>query len=113
MIVPVLLATIYSYHFLRDTHGSFVHDRSEKKLDRLNTVLQENIAGVRLVKAFVHADHEGERFAAGERGLHQPQYPRGMRFMAVLSPAMSIFVNIGIVLVDLGRKASRRRSGRV
>ncbi|MDD5100430.1 MAG: ABC transporter permease, partial [Syntrophales bacterium] len=34
----------------------------QRKLDGLNTVLQENIAGVRLVKSFVRADFEGERF---------------------------------------------------
>jgi ATP-binding cassette subfamily B multidrug efflux pump len=34
----------------------------QQKLDGLNTVLQENVAGVRLVKSFVRADFEGERF---------------------------------------------------
>jgi ATP-binding cassette subfamily B protein len=30
----------------------------QRRLDRLNTVIQENLAGVRLVKAFVRADYE-------------------------------------------------------
>ena len=34
----------------------------QQKLDRLNTVLQENVSGVRLVKAFVRASFEGQRF---------------------------------------------------
>ncbi|MCB0232298.1 MAG: ABC transporter ATP-binding protein, partial [Anaerolineae bacterium] len=34
----------------------------QQKLDRLNTVLQENIAGVRVVKAFVRDEHEARRF---------------------------------------------------
>jgi ATP-binding cassette subfamily B protein len=70
----------------------------QKKLDQLNTVLQENIAGVRLVKAFVRADHEAERFAKTNEG-YADRNTRVMRFMATLSPAMSIFVNIGIVIV--------------
>ena len=41
----------------------------QQKLDRLNTVLQENIAGARLVKAFVRADHEGERFETANQDL--------------------------------------------
>ncbi len=41
----------------------------QQKLDRLNTVLQENIAGARLVKAFVRADFEGERFEAANEDL--------------------------------------------
>jgi ATP-binding cassette subfamily B protein len=70
----------------------------QKKLDRLNTVLQENIAGVRLVKAFVRADHEGERFAKTNED-YADRNISVMRFMATLSPAMSIFVNIGMVIV--------------
>ena len=97
MIVPVLLATIILIIFFVTRMGPLFMT-VQRKLDRLNTVLQENIAGVRLVKAFVCADHEGERFAAANedytnRNIHV------MRFMAVLSPAMSIFVNLGIVLV--------------
>jgi len=97
MIVPVLLATILLIIFFVTRMGPLFMT-VQRKLDRLNTILQENIAGVRLVKAFVRADHEGERFAAANedytnRNIHV------MRFMAVLSPAMSIFVNIGIVLV--------------
>ena len=33
----------------------------QKRLDKLNTVLQENLAGVRVVKAFVKQDHEAHR----------------------------------------------------
>ena len=34
----------------------------QEKLDAVNSVLQENISGVRVVKAFVRAVHENERF---------------------------------------------------
>jgi len=37
---------------------------AQQKLDRLNTVLQENIAGVQVVKAFVRADFEAQQFEA-------------------------------------------------
>jgi ATP-binding cassette subfamily B protein len=51
-----------------------------------------------VVKAFVRADHEAERFAKTNEG-YADRNTRVMRFMATLSPAMSIFVNIGIVIV--------------
>jgi ATP-binding cassette, subfamily B, multidrug efflux pump len=70
----------------------------QQKLDRLNTVLQENIAGARLVKAFVRADHEGSRFGAANEEL-TGQSVRAMRFMSTLSPALTICINIGMVLV--------------
>jgi ATP-binding cassette, subfamily B, multidrug efflux pump len=70
----------------------------QTRLDRLNTVLQENIAGVRLVKAFVRAGHEKERFATANA-----EYTAGSiqvtQFMSTLAPLLTVFVNIGIVVV--------------
>lgn len=97
MIVPVLLATSIVIVFFVSRMGPLFMT-VQKKLDRLNTVLQENIAGVRLVKAFVRADHEAERFAEANED-YTGRNIRVMRFMATLSPAMSVFVNIGMVIV--------------
>jgi ATP-binding cassette, subfamily B, multidrug efflux pump len=97
MIVPVLLATILVIIFFITRMGPLFMT-VQKKLDRLNSVLQENIAGVRLVKAFVRARFEDERFAQANEDYTQRNI-RVMRFMAVLSPSMSIFVNIGMVMV--------------
>ena len=70
----------------------------QQKLDWLNTVLQENIAGVRLVKAFVRADHEGERFeTANEELTHETT--RVMQLMSTMTPALTIFINLGVVVV--------------
>jgi len=97
MVMPVLLATTVIIIFFVSRMGPLFMT-VQKKLDRLNTVLQENIAGVRLVKAFVRADHEGERFAKTNED-YADRNISVMRFMATLSPAMSIFVNIGMVIV--------------
>ena len=70
----------------------------QQKLDRLNTVLQENIAGARLVKAFVRADREGARFGAANEDL-TVRSVRALRFMSTLSPALTGCINIGMVLV--------------
>jgi ATP-binding cassette, subfamily B, multidrug efflux pump len=97
MVMPVLLATTIVIVFFVSRMGPLFMT-VQKKLDRLNTVLQENIAGVRLVKAFVRADREAERFATTNED-YTDHSVRVMRFMATLSPSMSIFVNIGIVIV--------------
>ena len=96
-ILPVLLGTIAVIIFFVSRMGPLFMT-VQKKLDRLNTVLQENIAGVRLVKAFVRAEYEGERFAEANED-YADRNIRVMRFMATLSPAMSVFVNIGMVVV--------------
>jgi ATP-binding cassette subfamily B protein len=61
-------------------------------------VLQENIAGARLVKAFVRADFEGKRFEAANENFTSHS-ARVMRVMSTMTPALTICVNIGMVIV--------------
>lgn len=68
------------------------------KLDKLNTILQENIAGVRVVKAFERSGYEGERFYASNQDFTDSNI-RVMQFVSTLGPVLSAFVNIGIVAV--------------
>jgi ATP-binding cassette, subfamily B, multidrug efflux pump len=70
----------------------------QQKLDRLNSVLQENIAGARVVKAFVRADFESQRFETANEGFTDRSV-QVMRFMSTMSPALTVFVNIGMVIV--------------
>ncbi len=70
----------------------------QQRLDRLNMVLQENIAGVRLVKAFVRAGYEGERFNVANEDFTNLTI-RVMQFMETMSPVLNFFVNIGVVVV--------------
>lgn len=70
----------------------------QQKLDRLNTILQENIAGARLVKAFVRADYENERFESANDDLSEKTI-NVMQFMSTMTPVLTVFINIGLVLV--------------
>jgi len=70
----------------------------QQRLYQLNNVLQENITGVRLVKAFVRAQYEGNRFEQANEAFTD-QSVRVMRFMATMSPALTALVNVGIVAV--------------
>jgi len=97
MVMPVLLVTFVVIVFFVTRMGPLFLVVL-KKLDRLNTVLQENIAGVRLVKAFVREEYEGERFAEVNED-YTDQNIRVMRFMATLFPLMGVLVNIGMVIV--------------
>ena len=67
----------------------------QARLDRLNQVLQENLAGVRVVKAFVRADHEKARFDDANTALAD-QTVRVMRLLALLLPTMTLILNLGI-----------------
>ena len=70
----------------------------QQRLDRLNTVLQENISGARLVKSFVRADYEGQRFEVANEDLTHNTITV-MQFMSAMSPVLTVFINVGMVLV--------------
>jgi ATP-binding cassette subfamily B protein len=96
-IVPLLLVTAVIIVFFSIKMEPLFRI-VQQKLDRLNTVLQENIAGARLVKAFVRGEHEAERFKDANKELTD-ETVRVMQFMSSMSPLLTIFINIGVVLV--------------
>jgi ATP-binding cassette, subfamily B, multidrug efflux pump len=70
----------------------------QQRLDRLNTILQENISGVRVVKAFVRAENETQRFEVGNEAYTEYNV-RVMQFLSTMGPILSACVSIGIVVV--------------
>ncbi len=70
----------------------------QQKLDRLNTVLQENIAGARVVKAFVRARHEADRFERANEDFTERNI-RVTQLMSTLSPILNLALNVGVVIV--------------
>jgi ATP-binding cassette subfamily B multidrug efflux pump len=96
-ISPLLLVTLILIVFFVSRMGN-LFQAALQKLDRLNTILQENIAGVRVVKAFVRAKYEARKFADSNEDYTE-RNTKVMRLMATMGPAMSICVNVGIVLV--------------
>jgi ATP-binding cassette subfamily B protein len=70
----------------------------QEKLDNLNTVMQENLAGVRVVKAFVRTEYEEQRFGDTNDDLMNHTI-RAARTMAVTRPIMMIVINLGVVAV--------------
>lgn len=68
------------------------------KIDRLNQVLREQITGVRVIRAFVRNDFEGERFTNANDALTSTALSVNRTF-AVMLPAMMIILNLSSVAV--------------
>jgi len=68
----------------------------QKRLDWLNTVLQENLAGVRVVKAFVRERHEIERFGDANEELTAKSI-RINRMLALLMPLLTVILNGAVI----------------
>jgi ATP-binding cassette subfamily B protein len=70
----------------------------QQRLDVVNNVLQENIAGARLVKALVRADHEGQRFEAANEDMTLRSIAV-MQLMSTMTPVLTLCINVGVVIV--------------
>ncbi len=67
-------------------------------LDKVNGVMREYLAGIRVVKAFNRFDYEKLRFKRVNDDLKDITL-KGMRTMVIFNPLVSLVVNMGIVLV--------------
>ncbi len=68
----------------------------QQKLDHLNTVMQENLAGVRVVRVFARGPYEKERFHQANADLRDTTLSV-VRYMVMVMPLLMFFVNAGIV----------------
>ncbi len=95
VIVPFLAAMLIA--IMRVVMPFF--RRIFKKYDALNNSVQENVGGIRVVKAFVREGFETKKFekAAGEV---RDDFTRAEKILALNNPIMTFFINAAAVLIS-------------
>ena len=71
---------------------------TQAKIDRINQVMRETLAGVRVIRAFVRTRHEEARFDTASRDLYDTQL-RVTRLFAITIPTMTLILNVSTVAV--------------
>ena len=89
-VLPVALLMFVIFGFI--TQPMFL--RVQVKLSRLNTILQENLAGIKVVKAFVREPQEQARFAHAAEDLMRQQIQVAKAF-SFLFPVVFLIANLG------------------
>lgn len=69
-----------------------------KRLDTVNSVVQENVTGARVVKAYVREDTEEKRFDEANISLMESNL-RVQTLMAILQPLLMIILNLSVIAV--------------
>src|SRR5262245_35405129 len=92
VLVPVVLVALI--WIINKTFPMF--GEVQRRLDALNTVMQENLAGVRVVKAFARSAHELRRFGRANDHL-MDQNIAAVRMSAATLPIMMLTLNAGVV----------------
>ena len=68
-----------------------IFDRMFKRIDKMNTVVQENVRGIRVVKSFVREEKETEKFTTASGDIYRDA-SKAERIMALNSPIMQFCV---------------------
>jgi ATP-binding cassette subfamily B protein len=98
LIMVALLPIVGGLIWFFVTKGQPMFLKVQRKLDRLNTVLQENLSGVRVVKAFVRSEHENSRFDRANADL-TAQAASVMQLLSSLIPTLFLTINLAMVAV--------------
>lgn len=70
----------------------------QKKLDKVNSVVQENVSGARVVKAYVQEDYETKRFYNSNQELRQTNY-HVLKLMALFMPVLTFVMNLAVLAI--------------
>lgn len=92
----ILLGMCLTFLMLR-THKHF--SQVFEKYDDLNASVQENVTGIRVVKAFVREDYEKERFQKASRNVYR-MFVRAEKLISLNAPLMQFTVYSCILLIS-------------
>ncbi|MGI9017365.1 MAG: ABC transporter ATP-binding protein [Euzebya sp.] len=105
LILVVIVPIVVTVTWVITVRSRKLYTLMQSRLDRLNTVLRENLVGARVVRAFVRGEQEGERFQQVNGDLTARAIEVN-QLVALLLPALIGIMNIGTAaIVWLGGNA--------
>jgi len=94
VVIPIMAIAI----IILAKKGMPLFTAIQKKIDALNRVMRENLAGIRVVRAFDRVDHERERFDKANLDLTATSL-KVNRLMAFLFPFVMLMMNVTTVMI--------------
>jgi len=94
VVIPIL-ATIVTIVAIK---GFPIFQSIQKKIDRINLVLRENLAGIRVIRAFNREDDEKKRFDVANLDLTNTSIQVN-RLIAILMPVMMLIMNLTTIAI--------------
>ncbi len=94
VLLPVMIVVVV----LILKFGFPMFQKMQKKIDNVNRVVQENLIGIRVVKAFVREDHEKDKFKTVSDDLAS-QGARASGLVVTVMPIMMLMLNAVVVFV--------------
>ncbi len=95
VVIPILI--IGFYFIFTNAHPIF--KRVFKKYDKLNSVVQENLQGVRVVKSFVRENYEIKKFKKVSKSIYD-DFSKAEKIIAFNAPIMQFSMNLSFILLS-------------
>jgi ATP-binding cassette subfamily B protein len=97
-LLLVILPVMFGFIFIITSRAVPLFRAMQVKVDRINQVMREALAGVRVIRAFVRVEHEEKRFDEASTDLFQTGL-RVNRLFALTFPVMMLIFNLSSVAV--------------
>lgn len=98
LILVIMLPIILIIVLLILKFGFPMFQKMQKKIDNVNRVVQENLIGIRVVKAFVREDREKEKFHNASDDLAR-QGSKAAGLVVTIMPILMLMMNVVIVYI--------------
>jgi ATP-binding cassette subfamily B protein len=95
-LLPLLLVSFLVWHYGRQIHDRY--ERVQAQLAEMNALVQENLAGARVVRAYVQEAHEEARFAAANEE-YVARNRRLIHVTGIVYPGIQFLMGLGTLTV--------------
>lgn len=96
LILSAVAPFLFLFLFWVMGKGGALFKAVQEKLDSVNSVMQENLTGIRLIKAFVRRNHEVKRFTRTNEDLRDGTV-KALRLMEVTMPVLLFIMNLSVL----------------
>ena len=101
-LVSIPILGVALFYIAIKAHPNF--ERVFKKYDKLNEVVQENVGGIRVVKAYANEEHEEKKFENVNNEVYN-YFKKAEKIVAFNSPIMQFVVYFSVLIISwLGAK---------
>ncbi|KXL53201.1 putative ABC transporter ATP-binding protein [Anaerotignum neopropionicum] len=95
-IIAIAILGLAMFFIMRKAMPKF--QMVQNKLDGVNTVMRECLAGMRVVKAFVRHDYEMDKFNTANEDYKETNL-KAFRIVIIMLPAMMLILNVSVIAI--------------
>ncbi|MEL3971637.1 ABC transporter ATP-binding protein [Rossellomorea oryzaecorticis] len=98
LVLVIVIPFLWMFLLWVLKRGWSLFEKVQKRLDRVNEVMKENLSGIRLIKAYTRGDYEEKRFHVANEDLKNKTVG-ALRFMEIIMPLLMLVMNLSILIV--------------